>query len=203
MAEQFSSASSDCSSSTPRNSPISFVMKWTAKYNVELCKAVVLSRLFETRKKSLERGKVWEAVAKKKNNADKEAAEEIRRRAMENLSETRKRNESEQGGARKKVRKGGYSTLEFLREKWEKERKLREESLKLEREKIEMQRLQIQNEKESQQQFMEKQNQLLQNMIELQRQQNQQIQANQMLLVQQQQQLSQALVALLSKIADK
>ena len=50
---------------------------------------------------------------------------------------------------------------------------------------------------------MEKQNQLLQNMIELQRQQNQQIQANQMLLVQQQQQLSQALVALLSKIADK
>ena len=66
---------------------------------------------------------------------------------MENLSETRKRKESEQGGARKKVRKGGDSTLEFLREKGEKERKLREESLKLEREKIEMQRLQIQNEK--------------------------------------------------------
>ena len=39
-------------------------MKWTAKHDVELCKEVVVSRLFETRKKSLERGKVWEAVAK-------------------------------------------------------------------------------------------------------------------------------------------
>ncbi|XP_046860936.1 uncharacterized protein LOC124454172 [Xenia sp. Carnegie-2017] len=70
MAEQFSSASSDCSSSTPRNSSISFVMKWTAKHDVELCKEVVVSRLFETRKKSLERGNVWEAVPKKLEQHD-------------------------------------------------------------------------------------------------------------------------------------
>lgn len=50
---------------------------------------------------------------------DKEAAEEMRKRAMENLSETKRRNKSEQGGTKQKVRKGGNATLEYLREKGE------------------------------------------------------------------------------------
>lgn len=42
-----------------------FVMKWTLQHDIEFCKEILVSRLFETKKKSIERGKVWEVIAKK------------------------------------------------------------------------------------------------------------------------------------------
>ena len=40
-------------------------MKWTTRHDVEFCKEIVASKLFETKKRSIERAQVWEAIAKK------------------------------------------------------------------------------------------------------------------------------------------
>ena len=40
-------------------------MKWTNEHDVEFCKEVIASKLFETKKRSAERAHVWEAIAKK------------------------------------------------------------------------------------------------------------------------------------------
>lgn len=129
------------------------------------------------------------------------AAEETRRRAMETLSETKKRNESEDNGRKRKVRKGGNAALEFLKEKGEKEQVLKEESNRLERERIDMERERMENDKKNSETLMNQQSQLLATMLEMQKQQNNQMQANQMLLMQQQQ--GQALMTLLAKLAEK
>ena len=119
----------------------------------------------------------------------------MRKRAMETLSETQKRNQKiDQDGPKRKVRKGGDTALAFLAEKAEKERELKEESNRLEREHLEM---------EKTDKFMQQQNDMLTAILEVQRQQNNQVQASQMPLMQQQQQQGQALIALLSKIVDK
>lgn len=47
-----------------------FVMKWTVKHDIELCKEIAVSKLFETKKESVDRGKVWEAIAKKLEQHD-------------------------------------------------------------------------------------------------------------------------------------
>ena len=39
--------------------------KWTTNHDIVFCKELLVSRLFETRKKSSERGQVWEAIAKR------------------------------------------------------------------------------------------------------------------------------------------
>ena len=39
-------------------------MKWTSQHDVEFCKEVVSSKLVETKKRSAERARVWEAIAK-------------------------------------------------------------------------------------------------------------------------------------------
>ena len=229
-------------------------MKWTIQHDVDFCKEVSLSKLFETKTKSSERGQVWEVIAKQleqtefpsfrvaqlavrdrfrelllqfrkkdrreknasgispeqteldaileeinareeasetlaaevgaevkiKVEANKEAAEEIRKSAMENLPETKKRNEDQQGGRKCKVRKGGDSTLQYLKEKGERERSLPGESLRLERERVAV-------DKENNERNMNQQNQMLAAMLEMHKQQSQQFQASQMLLVQQQQ----------------
>lgn len=134
---------------------------------------------------------------KRKLEADKEAAEEMRKRAMENLSQTKKRSANEQDGPKRKYRKGGNSALEYLKEKGEKERKkLKEESVKLEKERMDLQ-------KESNERFMSQQNNMLAAMMEWQKQQNEQMQANQMILMQQQQQQGPVLMALLAKLVEK
>jgi hypothetical protein len=252
-------------------------MKWTEAHDIELCKEVVVSKLFETEKMSIERGQIWEFIAKnlekleypcfhidqrsvrdrlrklliqfrkkdreernasgispeqseldailedidareeasdtlaaaanaeekEKVEADKVAAGEIRKRAMENLSQTKKRNEGEQGGRKRKVRKGGSPTLEFLKEKVERDKVLKEESNRLERDRIDLERERIEMEKDNNKRLMEQQSQLLATMTKMQTQLNSQMQANQIMLMQQQQQQGQALMTLLAKLADK
>ena len=77
-------------------------------------------------------------MEKRRLEEDQTAGEEIRKRAMETLSETQKWNsKNDQNSPKRKVRKGGDTALAFLAEKAEKERKLKEESNKLERERLE------------------------------------------------------------------
>ena len=138
-------------------------------------------------------------MEKRRLEEDQMAGEEIRKRAMETLSQTQQRNSKKdqlQNSPKRKVRKGGDTALAFLAEKAEKERKLKEESNRLERERLEY-------EKEKTEKFMQQQSEMLAAMLEMQRQQNNQVQASQMILLQQQQQQGQSLIALLSKIVDK
>ena len=103
---------------------------------------------------------------KKRLQEDQMAGQEMRKRAMETLSETQKRNPKiNQDGPKRKVRKGGDTALAFLAEKAEKERKLKEESNRLERERQEMER-------EKTEKFMQQQNDTLTAILEMQRQQN-------------------------------
>ena len=132
-------------------------------------------------------------MEKRRLEEDQMAGEEIRKRAMETLSQTQQRNsKKDQNCPKRKVRKGGDTALAFLAEK---ERKLKEESNRLERERLEY-------EKEKTEKFMQQQSEMLAAMLEMRRQQNNQVQASQMILLQQQQQ-GQSLIALLSKIVDK
>ena len=66
---------------------------------------------------------------KKKAEADKNVAEEIRIKAMERFRNTSKRGGEE--GAKKKKRRSGSDAVEFLREKAKLEHSLREEELQL------------------------------------------------------------------------
>ena len=69
---------------------------------------------------------------KKKAEADKKAAEEIRIKAMERFGKTSKRGgEDGEEGAKKKKRRSGSDAVEFLREKAKLEHSLREEELQL------------------------------------------------------------------------
>ena len=128
---------------------------------------------------------------------DQMAGQEMRKRAMETLSETQKRNPKiDQNGPKREDRKGGDTALAFLAEKAGKrkrtegrEQQIREGALG--------------NGKEKTDKFMQQQNDMLTAILEVQRQQNNQVQASQMLLMQQQRQQGQALIALLSKIVDK
>lgn len=95
-------------------------------------------------------GKLYMVSALFRNALTKMAAEETRRRAMETLSETKKRNESEDNGRKRKVRKGGNAALEFLKEKGEKEQVLKEECNRLERERIDMERERMEKDKKKQ-----------------------------------------------------
>ena len=89
---------------------------------------------------------------KRRLEEDQMAGQEMRKRAMETLCETQKRNQKiDQDGPKRKVRKGGDTALAFLAEKAEKERELKEESNRLERERLEM-------EKEKTDKFMQQQN---------------------------------------------
>lgn len=117
------------------------------------------------------------AEEKVRIEADKVAAAEVRKRAMESLSETKNERKMNKGKKKRKVRKGADSALEYLREKAEKDRMLKEESCKLEREKLEMQKQKMEAEKHSREQFMHSQSQMVENMLEMQRQQSQQMQA--------------------------
>jgi hypothetical protein len=114
---------------------------------------------------------------KRRLEEDQMAGQEMRKRAMETLSETQKRNTGiDQDSLKRKVRKGGNTALAFLAEKAEKETKLKEESNRLERERQEM-------EKEKTDKFMQQQNDMLTAILEMQRQQNNQVQASQMVLM--------------------
>ena len=68
----------------------------------------------------------------KKKSDDKEAAEEIRKKAMERMASKKKSNESV-GGSAKKIRGSGGDAVEFLKEKGQSEYSIRQQELELQR----------------------------------------------------------------------
>ena len=100
---------------------------------------------------------------RKKNDADKKTAEEMRRVSLERFGETRKRSEEEGKRDKKgKRRRSGEDAIEFLREKVQMEKELRMEEIALKKE----------HEQEAARQSVTQA--MMQNMMQLQQQQQQQ-----------------------------
>lgn len=174
------------------------VMEWTDDHDILLLREMIASELFQFKKGSPDRGKIWESIqerlnkldnpkfmikekwgvrdrwnllqakfkraqleelqasgidcelsekdalieelcekedsfsAKDKMSDDKEAAEEIRKKAMERMASKKKSNESA-GGSAKKSRRSGGDAVEFLKEKAQSEYSIRQQELELQR----------------------------------------------------------------------
>ena len=135
-----------------------------------------------------------------KAKADKAKAEDVRMKAMEKLSQTKKRELAEGGDSkRKRQRRSGGDAMALLTERAERNYEIREKELGLKREKQEMERKQL--EVTAQQQLQLKQQQA--DMMKVMQQQQQQYQQQQMLLMQQQQQQAASLMGLLNKLLNK
>ena len=164
-------------------------MEWTDEHDILLLREMIASELFQFKKGSPDRGKIWESiherlnkldnpkfmikekrdvrdrwnllqtkfkrtqreelrasalieelcekedsfsVKEKKKSDDKEAAGEIRKKAMERTAPKKQSSESAGGRAKKSLRSGGYA-FEFLKEKAESEYSIRREELELQR----------------------------------------------------------------------
>lgn len=139
--------------------------------------------------------------AKKRNiEEDKVAADDVRRKAMEKLSETNKR-KAEEGdqNVKKKRRSSGNDVVSYLREKADMEREVKKEEMEVKKEEIERKKAEQElekkrQEKQSEQQaiMFEQQNSVVKTMMEQHQQQQQQMQAMQVMMMQQQQQQNQA-----------
>ena len=237
-------------------------MSWTMDRDTIFCREIMVSRLFETKKSSVERGQVWEAIADhlssmreptfkvdqravrdhykklitrfkrkqreelsasgispeeteldsmmeeivereesseiilqhekeekmQKLEEDRIAADDMRRKAMETLSETKKR-KGKDGDKLKKKKKCTSETLTYLREKSASEINVRREEIELKKADNELKATQL-----------EQQNNMMKVLVEQQQQQQQQNQAMHVMMLQQQQQQTQALLALIEKI---
>ena len=175
------------------------VMEWTDDHDILLLREMIASELFQFKKSSPNRDKIWESVQErlnkldnpkfvikekrgvrdrwnllqakfkrmqreelqasgidcelsekdalieelcekedsfsakdKKKSDDKEAAEEIRKKAMERMSLKKKSIEST-GGSAKKSRRSGGDAIEFLKEKAQSEYSIRQQELELQR----------------------------------------------------------------------
>ena len=133
-----------------------------------------------------------EESAKKRELQDKASAEEMRLQAMEKLGESKKRREATgvtaTGQKQKKVRRSGSETLEFMREKLEKDMKMKQEE---------------RAERRSEQQKIVEQNSMLQQMQLQQQMQRQQMQDMVTAFMQQSQQQSQTMLAIVDKFTKK
>ena len=146
----------------------------------------------------------------KKASAEKEKkqVEDIRAKALEKVGETRKRVvgdevSEEPEKKEKRTRRSGAETMVYLREKSEKEFKIRQEELELKKKE---QCAQAKRQEEMTQQLIHQQEQQRTMFANLQQQQHQQLQQlsqMQMTIMQQQQQQNQALVAVLQELAKK
>ena len=136
---------------------------------------------------------------RKKMEADRLAGDDVRRKAMETLSETQKRIAEEgQENLKKKTRRSGDGTVAYLREKAEMEMNLREEEMDLRKAEIDLENDRKQHKMEQQGKILEQQANVMKAMID---QQQQQMQAMHMMMLHQQQQQNQALMALLEKLS--
>ncbi|XP_029180213.2 uncharacterized protein [Acropora muricata] len=133
-----------------------------------------------------------ESCSSKNVETDRKKAEEIRTQALERVGATKKRANEDCERKPKRQRRSGADVTEFIREKSEKELKIRKEELALKAKEIE-------NEKEKHAQMFQSQEAMIANMSK----QQDQMQTLQIAFLQQQQQQTQAMMALLEKFANK
>ena len=147
---------------------------------------------------------------KKKAKAEKESAEKMRLKAMEKLSESQKRKDSNEEARPKKSRKSIGDAVSYLQEKSKQEIALRKEEIELKKQEegriahLSEQQLKMQQDmlQMIQQQHQNQQRQQQEQQRQQERLQQQQLQTMQSILAQQQQQ-SQAMPALFEKFATK
>jgi len=134
-----------------------------------------------------------EESAKKSESQDKANAEEMRLQAMEKLGDSKKRREATgltaTGQKQKKARRSGSDTLEFMREKLEKDMKMKQDERKERR--------------SEQQKITEQQNSMLQQMQLQQQMERQQMQDMLTAFMQRSQQQSQTMLAIVDKFIKK
>ncbi|XP_073721214.1 uncharacterized protein [Misgurnus anguillicaudatus] len=130
----------------------------------------------------------------RKLEMDRAKAEEARKKAMERVSQTNRRlsEEGEDWTNNKRRRRSGNDTIEFLRERSQAERVLREKEL-------ELKKIQVEEQAKAAQQTQKQ----ISDMMQLMQQQQQQMQAMQTMLLQQQQQQGQALLGLIENLSNK
>ena len=136
---------------------------------------------------------------KRKVEADKVAADDIRRKAMEKLSETKKRKAREgDQNVKKKRRSNGNEAVSYLLEKAEMEIEVKKKEMDLKRAEHDLEKSRQEKQVEQQTSLHEQENNLIKIMMEQHQQQQQQMQAIQVMMLQQQ---NQAMVALLEKLS--
>lgn len=136
----------------------------------------------------------YEESDKKKDLKDKANAEEMRLQALEKLGETKKRTneDNEETGQKKRKRKArsnGSETLDFMREKMERDMEMKQEEMKQKR--------------IDQQKISDQQNSLLEQMQLQQVNQRQQMQDMLSAFMQQSQQQSQTMLAIVERLTKK
>ena len=128
----------------------------------------------------------------RKDEEDKENAEDMRLKGMETLRETQKRKSNADGNEKKeKRRSNGSDALQFLREKMDNEKEYREPKLEVRKKDIEREEKKAETE--------EKRHQDMIQMMQIQQQQMAQMQRNFLPSQAQQQQVFMALIEKLSK----
>ena len=111
----------------------------------------LLENIKEESEVCLESQNSFDAAKKRQENEDANKAEEIRVTAMESLSQTMKRKNSEEAGTKSTKRNCGTETLTYLREKYEVESKIRREELELKKAELNVQQQMLQQQMAQQQ----------------------------------------------------
>ena len=156
-----------------------------------------------------------DTVRAKKVESERAKAESIRLKAMEKLSETRKR-ESAAGENEdddfnnKRPRRRGSDAMVYLSKRAEINYELKQEEIKMKKEQQDFEKKQMEVNRQQQLQIQQQQNEILR-MMQQQQQQRQQSQQqsqqqlmnSQMLMMQQQQEQTKVLMALLEKVINK
>lgn len=146
-----------------------------------------------------------QGTSSKKLQYDRAKAEDVRLKAMEKLSDTKKRDSSadESDDKPKRQRRSGGDAIEYLTERAKVSDQLKAEDLKMRKEHQTLEREKMEVLREQQMQMQQQQADMLKVMQQQQQQSQQQLLNSQMMMMQQQQQQSKALMALLEKITNK
>ncbi|PFX27298.1 hypothetical protein AWC38_SpisGene8000 [Stylophora pistillata] len=146
-----------------------------------------------------------QGTSSKKLQYDRAKAEDVRLKAMEKLSDTKKRDSSadESDDKPKRRRRSGGDAIDYLAERAKASDQLKAEDLKMRKEHQILEREKMEVLREQQMQMQQQQADMLKVMQQQHQQSQQQLLNSQMMMMQQQQQHSTALMALLDKITNK
>lgn len=140
----------------------------------------------------------------KKDNLekDREKAQDMRQKAMEKLSETSKRKGKEENEPVKKKRRSAFDTLQYLKEKAEREKGVKEKELQMRKEDKEVQ-MQFFTQQSDTLKMLQEDQQQQREVQQQQRENQQQLMTLQMAMMQQQQEQNRAILDVMNKIVNK
>jgi len=147
-------------------------------------------------------------MLKKNAEKDRASAENIRKQAMERMSETRKREEDDDDdeeipAKKKKTRRSSHEMFGFLEQKVAMDHAIKQEELECRKKEQEAIEKREREKLDQQEKRAQQQNDTMVAMMEQQQQQQQQLQNLQAMFLSQQQQQTQAMMAMLEKTVKK